>query len=117
MVQSCFGSQLSLRCPEMKVIKITGVVLGDSDCRGDWCCIKDGDCTRNPNVNHRRDVDSTCDNRRSCTIRVLQEKILCGWWGVRSENDFERITYICIDDPRSKLAISSNPPLVSKVFC
>ncbi len=102
-VQGCVGSQLSLRCPEMKVIKVTAVVLGDTHCRGASCCIVDSDCTYNANANHRAYVHRTCDNKQSCTVGVLQEKIPCGYWGVWYNNDFERITYVCEDDPQSKL--------------
>ena len=106
MAQGCVGSQLSLRCPEMKVIKLTSIVFGDTYCLGSSCCIKDNDCTGNPNVDHRTDVRRRCDNKQSCVVGVLQERIPCGYWGVWYRNDFERITYLCTDDPRSKLAIS-----------
>src|SRR6218665_115999 len=91
----------------MKVIKVTAVVLGDSNCRGTSCCITDSDCTRNANANHRAYVNSRCDNKESCTVAVLREKIPCGYWGVRYNNDFERITYICIDAPQSKFTFES----------
>ena len=101
-VQGCVGSRLSLRCPEVKVIEVTLVVLGDSGCRGTSCCIKDNDCTRNANANHVTDVQNRCNGQRSCTVNVIKEWITCGYLNLPSNNDFERITYNCINDPQSK---------------
>ena len=101
-VQGCVGSQLSLKCPARKVINITAIVLGDTDCFGATCCIKDNDCTRDANADHVSDVHSRCDGQSNCTVDVIQEWITCGYLNLPSNNDFERITYNCIDDPRSK---------------
>src|SRR5688572_24967324 len=103
MVQGCVKSQLSLRCEEMKIINITAVVLGDYNGIRTGCNIKDDDCTRDANARHTMDVHRRCDGQRSCTVDVIKETISCGI--TPSKSDFERITYDCIDDPRSKLSI------------
>lgn len=115
IAQGCTGSQLSLACEETKVIQIISVVLGDSDCIGTSCCIKHSDCTRNANSNHRKNVHHRCDNKQSCTVRILTEAITCGVWGTRSDNDFERITYICVNETQSKLTVLRCRMLYSEV--
>src|SRR5688572_16935847 len=105
MVEGCVGSRLIVRCDERKVIKITAVVLGDSYGIGAVCYIRNNDCTHSANENHTMDVQRRCDNKESCIVDVFKEIIPCGFLGSSTENDFERITYICLDDRRSKLAI------------
>ena len=88
----------------MKIIKNTVVVLGDSNCLGATCCIKDDDCTRDANENHAMDVHNRCNGQSNCTVNVIKEEIPCGYSTDRwSNNDFERITYNCIDDPQGEL--------------
>jgi len=110
IAQGCVGSQLNLTCKEMKVIQITALDLGDSDCSGASCCIKDDDCTTSANARHRLNAHLACDNKQRCEIGVLPEKIPCGYFGWWSTNsDYERITYNCVDNPRCKLEILDCP--------
>jgi len=94
----------------MKVIQTTDVVLGDTRCLGSSCCIKDNDCTRDANAFHITDVHRRCNGQRSCRVNVIKEEIDCGFFG-KSNNDFERIKYNCIDDPQSKSAFVSCHPV------
>ena len=110
-VQGCVGSRLSLNCPEMKVIEVTDVVIGDSACLGTSCCIRDSDCTGNANANHVIDVHSRCDGQSSCIVDVVREEFGCGYLGFRSQNDFERITYNCRNDSRSKRVLLLRHPM------
>ena|SRR6218665_673195 len=106
IVEGCVGSRLNLTCKEMKVIQIVAVVLGDSYCSPVSCCIKYSRCTYFANESHTADVHRRCDNKNSCTVTVVQERIPCaswGWWV--ADNHFERITYVCVDYPRCKLDI------------
>lgn len=103
--QGCVGSELSLRCEEGKVIRIRSVAIGDSHCEGSSCCIRDYDCSQYANSDHRTDVHLTCDYRQSCSVRVITEKINCGVYGARANSDFERITYICVDETQCKLTL------------
>ena len=103
IAQGCVESQLI--CPETKIIEIKAVVLGNSSCRVSKYCIKDY-CIRNASANHKKNVQSKCDSRRSCTVKVLKETIRppCGKRTKSDfESDFESITYDCIDSPQSKL--------------
>lgn len=107
IVQDCVGSLLSLRCPEMKVIKIMDVVLGHFECLYESCCIKDRDCVRTANKSHRTYVNRRCDNKQSCSVEVLKANVTCGYSNSLISNNFERITYNCRDKARSELAFWS----------
>ena len=88
----------------MKVINISDVVLGDTGCLGATCCIKDNDCIRDANANHVMDVHLRCNGQSSCTVNIIREEIECGYIIDRwSNNDFERITYTCINKRQSRL--------------
>src|SRR6218665_1224276 len=86
----------------MKVIQVTDVVLGDAGCIL-TCCITDNDCTGNASANHTADVHRICDGKNSCTVNVITEEFTCWYFLTKSKNDFERITYNCGNDSRSKM--------------
>src|SRR6218665_3835641 len=107
--EGCIGSRLSLRCAELKVIEVTDVVLGDSECKDNSCCITDQDCTGTASATHVTDVQHRCNGQINCTVEVIKELFACVS-EFNSSNDFERITYNCIDDKRSKRASSFRHP-------
>jgi len=99
--QGCVGYRLSLSCPELKVIEVSDVVLGNSKCYWGSCCINDQACTENANANHVMDVQHRCNGQSNCTVDVIEEVITCGYFGFGTYNDFESITYTCGADSQS----------------
>lgn len=97
VVEACQGRGLLLACPQGSVIRLQAIQLVDSRCFGRNCCPRRDDCSGTANTHYQRLAHVRCNGQPSCSLHTDRRRIPCGLAGFPVYNDYQRITFSCID--------------------
>jgi hypothetical protein len=95
--RACKDGVINLICNVGETIQVTNIRLYDSSCVGSNCCPATNDCNGAASSSHTSAVQSSCNGQRKCAVNVETRDIGCGWLAPR--NDYETITYDCLNGP------------------